>query len=149
MGHHHIKWAIMPHQGALGSETVRAAYNFNHPMRLVSLVDDNPAKEIFNAVHLTGGKSLILDVVKRGEDDEDVSRGELTTRSGQSIILRIYESLGGKTRGAIETTLPIKKVYRTNVLEDDLESVEMHGKNKIRVPIELRPFEVATYRLQL
>ena len=149
MGQHHIKWAIMPHQGALSSETVRAAYNFNHPMRLVSLVDDKPAKELFNAVIVTGGKSLVLDCIKRGEDDEDVSRGELTRRSGQSVILRIYESLGGKSRGTIETTLPVKKAYKTNALEDDLESLKMSGKNKISIDIELRAFEVATFRLQL
>lgn len=149
MGRHHIKWAIMPHEGALSSQTIRAAYNFNHPMKLVSLVEDKPSKEIFEAVTLTGGKSLILDCVKRGEDDEDVSRGELPQRSGRSVILRIYESLGGKTRGTIETTLPVKKVTKTNVLEDDLESVKMSGTKKISIDIELRPFEVATYRLQL
>ena len=115
----------------------------------MSLVDEKPVKELFSAVKLTGGKSLILDCIKRGEDDEDVSRGELSKRSGQSIILRVYESLGGKSRGAIETTLPVKKVYKTNVLEDDLETLETSGKNKISVDIELRAFEVATFRLQL
>ncbi len=148
MGRHHIKWAIMPHQGALSANTVRAAYNFNHPMKLVSLVDDRP-KELFNAIHLNGAKSLVLDCIKRGEDDEDVSRGELSQRSGQSVILRVYESMGGKSRGTIETTLPVKKVFKTNVLEDDLESLKMTGKNKISIDIELRPFEVATFRLQL
>ncbi|ETI27408.1 hypothetical protein G647_09598 [Cladophialophora carrionii CBS 160.54] len=149
MGRHHIKWAIMPHQGALSSDTIRAAYNFNHPLTLVSLVDDKPVRELLNAVSVTGAKSLVLDCVKRGEDDEDVSRGELTRRKGQSVIVRIYESLGGKSRGMIETTLPVKKVYETNVLEDDGEEVEMSGKNKISIAIELRAFEVKTFRLQL
>ncbi|KIW66412.1 hypothetical protein PV04_05748 [Phialophora macrospora] len=149
MGRHHIKWAVMPHQGALTSDTVRAAYNFNHPLTLVSLVDDKPVKELFNAVSVAGAKSLVLDCVKRGEDDEDVSRGELTRRKGQSVIVRIYESLGGKSRGVIETTLPIKKVYETNVLEDDGKEVAISGKNKISIAIELRPFEVKTFRLQL
>ncbi|KAK4936017.1 Glycoside hydrolase, 38 vacuolar alpha mannosidase [Elasticomyces elasticus] len=148
MGRHRIKWAIMPHQGALGPSTVQAAYNFNHPMTLVSLVDDRP-KELFNAIHLTGGKSLVLDCIKRGEDDEDVTRGELSQRSGQSVILRIYESLGGKSRGTIETTLPVKKAFKTNVLEDDLDTLTISGKNKLSINIELRPFEVATFRLQL
>lgn len=149
MGRHHIKWAILPHQGPLGAETVRAAYNFNHPLELVSVVDSRPAKEIFNSIHLSGGSSLVLDTIKRGEDDEDVSRGEFSPRAGQSVILRIYESLGGKTRGSIETTLPVKKVYRTNALEDDEEELSISGKNKLAIAIELRAFEVATFRLQL
>jgi alpha-mannosidase len=89
MKHHHTKWAIMPHQGSLGSGTVRVAYNFNLPMTLVSLLDKKPSKDLFNAITLTGSKSLILDVVKRGEDDEDVSYGKLTQHKGQSVILRI------------------------------------------------------------
>jgi alpha-mannosidase len=149
MGHHHIKWAIMPHQGALSSETVRAAYNLNHPMTLVSLVDSKPPKELFNAVSVAGGSSLVLDCVKRGEDDEDVSRGELTQRKGQSVILRVYESLGGKSRGVIVTTLPVKKVFETNVLEDDLQEVKFSDSNTKSIPIELRAVEVKTFRLQL
>jgi alpha-mannosidase len=147
IGHHHIEWAILPHTGPLGSDTVRAAHNFNNPMKLVSVVTDKPEKDLFNAISLEGNKSLILDAVKRGEDDEDVSRGEFTKRKGQSVILRIYESTGGKSRGIIRTTLPVKKVYKTNVLEDDEEELEVYGKGK--VDIEQRPFEVATYRLQL
>lgn len=147
IGHHHIEWAILPHNGPLGAETVRAAHNFNNPMNLVSVVTDKPEKDFFSAVSLEGNKSLVLDAVKRGEDDEDVTRGELTKREGQSVITRIYESTGGKSRGIIRTTLPVKKVYKTNVLEDDEEELEIYGKGK--VDIELRPFEVATYRLQL
>jgi alpha-mannosidase len=147
MGHHHIEWAVLPHNGPLGTETVRAAHNFNNPMKLVSVVTDKPEKNLFSAITLEGNKSLVLDVVKRGEDDEDVSRGEFSKRKGQSVILRIYESTGGKSRGIIRTTLPIKAVYKTNALEDDEEELEVYGKGK--VDIEQRPFEVATYRLQL
>jgi alpha-mannosidase len=148
MGRHHIRWAIMPHMGALGSPTVRTAYNFNNPMSLVSLRTGGKADtEVFKCVRLTGAESLVLDCVKRGEDDEDVSRGELTKRPGRSIILRIYESLGGKSRGRIETTLPVKKICRCNVLEDDGEECEMSETGKCS--IELRAFEVASFRLQL
>ena len=147
MKRHHIKWAIMPHMGALGAQTVHAAHDFNNPMTLVSVIEEKPSKDVFSAVSLTGSKSLVLDCVKRGEDDEDVSRGELPTRSGRSVIIRVYESLGGRSRGTIHTSLPVKKVYKTNALEDDLEQLEVYGKGKI--DIELRAFEVATYRLQL
>ena len=88
-------------------------------------------------------------MIKRGEDDEDVSRGELQQRDGQSIILRIYDSLGGKSRGTIETKLPIKAAWKCSVLEDDMEKLKIHGQETAKVDIELRPFEVATYRLQL
>lgn len=88
-----------------------------------------------------------MDCIKRGEDDEDVSRGELTKRSGRSIIVRIYESMGGKSRGTLETTLPVKKICKCNILEDDGEECKIYEKGKC--DIQLRPFEVATFRLQL
>jgi alpha-mannosidase len=89
---------------------------------------------------------LVLDTIKRGEDDEDVSRGDLLTRKGRSIILRIYDSLGGTSKGTIETTFDVKKAWRTNILEDDEEEATIEqGK----INITLKPFEVATFRLQL
>lgn len=104
------------------------------------------SSSILNCITLQGSPSLILDGIKRGEDDEDVSRGELPKRSGKSIILRVYESLGGKSRGTIRTSLSVKKVSRCNILEDDGEELKFqHGE----VEIELRAFEVATFRLQL
>jgi alpha-mannosidase len=67
-------------------------------------------------------------------------------RRGKSVILRIFESLGGQGKGAIETTLDVKKVWKTNALEDDEEELKIE---KGKVDIVLRPFEVATFRLQL
>jgi alpha-mannosidase len=146
MGRHHIRWAILPHQGSLSSTTVRAAYNFNNPLRIVETTKALQESALSNPIKLTGNSSLVLDTIKRGEDDEDVSRGELPTRKGRSVILRIYDSLGGTSKGAIETTFDVKKAWRTNILEDDEEEVKIEqGK----VEITLKPFEVATFRLQL
>lgn len=151
MGRHKMKWAILPHEGELGSSTVRTAYNFNNPMTVLQGVK---SKEIDSIQHLpiklTGSKSLVLDTVKRGEDDEDVSAaaGErgIQVRKGKSVILRIYDSLGGTSKGAIETTLDVKMACVTNVLEDDGECLDI---NDGKIEITLRPFEVKTIRLQL
>ena len=150
-GRHHIRYAILPHAGPLDSRTVRTARNFNHPLKLSS--HGSPAVRMASshllstAIKLEGSTALILDCIKRGEDDEDVSRGELPKRKGRSIIVRIYESLGGKARGAIRSSLDVKKVWKTNLLEDDGEEMVMTEDGK--VGIELRAYEVVTFRLQL
>ncbi|KAL8862895.1 MAG: hypothetical protein Q9178_000837 [Gyalolechia marmorata] len=150
MGRHHIRYAILPHSGPLDHRTVRTARNFNHPFKLFHGPSaPNSSASLLNSIQLTGSPALILDAIKRGEDDEDVSRGELPTRKGQSIILRIYESLGGKARGNIcvdEDVLEVKKIQKVNLLEDEGEEV-VFEKGKCR--IQLRAFEVATFRLQL
>lgn len=150
MGHHSIRWAIFPHKGALSSLTVKAAYAFNNPLRLLSApktaiqaLSEAPIK----LVNRDESSSLILDTIKRGHDDEDVSLREgLRVNKGQSIILRVYESLGGHSRGTIKTAYNVKRVSKANILEDELEEVEL-GDGEF--DIKLRPFEVATYRLQL
>lgn len=45
------------------------------------------------------------------------------------------------------TTLSVKKVWKCNLLEDDEEELVITSDGK--VDIELRAFEVATFRLQL
>jgi alpha-mannosidase len=162
MGRHTIRYAIMPHAGPLDARTVRAGYAFNQPLVLdthhsPSLSrNKNDGEDLFSKITLSGSSSLILDTVKRGEDDEDISGDPdleipASKRKGQSIVLRIYESLGGRSRGVIRTSFPVKRVWKCNVLEDDeekLEVVDIQGEAK-KVEIELRAFEVATFRLQL
>ncbi|KAL5001199.1 glycosyl hydrolases family 38 N-terminal domain-containing protein [Aspergillus recurvatus] len=162
MGRHTIRYAIMPHNGPLDSRTVRAGYEFNHPLILdtsLALPDEQSVSAVsalLRKIELTGSPSLILDAVKRGEDDEDIDGDPdislpSSKRTGRSIILRIYESLGGKSRGAIRTAFPVKKVWKCNVLEDDEVVLDLvdEGDGWKKVDIGLRAFEVATYRLQL
>ncbi|KAI0842089.1 glycoside hydrolase family 38 protein [Hypoxylon sp. FL0890] len=150
MGKHTIRWAILPHQGELGPTTVRAGYNFNHPLTVLSATpktSDISALKRY-PIRLTGDDSLILDCVKRGEDDEDVSRDTtIPPRKGRSVIIRIYDSLGGRSTGTLKTYWHVKKVFKTNVLEDDLEEIKLNKDGTFS--IILKPFEVATYRLQL
>ena len=103
--------------------------------------------------------------------------GGLPKRKGRSIVLRIYDSLGGKAKGRIEwddKMFPVKYVWKCNALEDDMEDlsaglgvvvrigrnkktegqsinqdVDGHYEDYVGVDIELRAFEVATFRLQL
>ncbi|KAJ5555258.1 CAZyme family GH38 [Penicillium sp. DV-2018c] len=153
MGRHRIRYAILPHAGALDARTIRAGFNFNNPLIVEKAKPEASAfvNASFKCLAIKGAPSLILDVVKRGEDDDDVSWDGSPTRPGQSIILRVYESLGGKARGTIETSLPVKRVFKCNILEDDehpaLDIVRNDGNSAIK--IELRAFEVATFRLQL
>jgi len=151
MGTHTIRWAIFPHKGTVGPATVRTAYEFNNPMQTCSYSPDKAVVDSLSwiPVALTGDESLVLDTIKRGEDDEDVSRGDLPVRKGRSIVLRIYEALGSRSRGVIETasSLKVKKVFKSNILEDDCEELDLEKNGTFAV--ELRPFEVATYRLEL
>lgn len=146
MGQHRIRWAIMPHQGSLGAQTVQTAFNFNNPMRLVAAPSGKSSVLSQPPITLTGDDNLVLDWVKRGEDDEDVSQDNLPKRKGKSVIVRIYDALGGMGRGTIKAAYGVEKAFKTNILEDDLEEISVHDG---AFEVTLNAFEVATYRLVL
>ncbi|KAI8300404.1 Alpha-mannosidase [Colletotrichum sp. SAR11_59] len=144
MGKHTIRWAILPHEGPLGPDTVRAAFNFNNPLTLMWMSADSPLRGF--PIVLDGDKNLILDTIKRGEDDEDVSSGDLPVRPGKSVIVRIYESFGGRGRATVQTRWNLKSVHKTNLLEDDEADVPLvDGKFEV----DLGPFQLQTFRLVL
>ncbi|KAL9009128.1 MAG: hypothetical protein Q9173_005817 [Seirophora scorigena] len=165
MGRHRVRYAIFPHAGPLDHRTVRTARNFNHPFRLIGSPSSQqqhlpPApspsasastSKLLSSIRLTGSPALVLDAIKRGEDDRDVSRGDLPARDGRSVVVRVYESLGGKARGVLEVDLDVlgvKKVEKCNLLED--EGLVVEGEKEAgRWKVQLRAFEVATYRLWL
>lgn len=149
LGRHHIRYAIFPHIGPLDHRTVRAGYNFNNPLRIHHHPNPGVIEPLLSSLAIEGAPNLILDAVKRGEDDEDVSLGELPKRKGRSVIVRVYDSLGGKSKGLLRWgNIPVKNAWKTNVLEDELEEIKIHSSGE-GIEIELRAFEVATYRLQL
>jgi alpha-mannosidase len=151
MGLHNFRYALLPHAGQLDHNVVRAAYNFNHQLHLVR---GNPTSgNVFKTFTLTGSPSLVISAIKRFEDDKDVSRGFLPIRGkkdSKSVIIRVYDSLGGKSRGHIVSKRAIAGAWKTNILEDDQEQLDvLSDSDKDKIPIQLRPFEVATYRLEL
>jgi len=158
MGKHVMRWAIMPHRGALGAATVRAAANLNNPMKIVRHRDASSGGKAA-PIRLVGDDNLVLDWIKRAEDDADVCHDASETlkardaSAGKSIVVRVYDALGGFGRGVIQSDFPLEKVYKTNVLEDDLVEVAVQigedGGKESSFEIELGSFEVATYRLVL
>ncbi|KAK9452234.1 glycosyl hydrolases family 38 N-terminal domain-containing protein [Limtongia smithiae] len=156
MGHHTMKYAILPHKGPINVDIIRESYNFNYPVRPLYIQSKIApyAESLLGSITIENSSNIIIHNVKRGEDDVDVSRGMLPMKEGKNIYLRVYDSIGGKCTGTITTNLPIKRVAYSNLLEDELEEIsfETMKVNKIdvtRIPIKLRAFEVSTVKLQL
>ena len=151
MKKHHFKWAILPHAGPLDERTVRAGYEFNYPQHVGHHPDPDSLTGLMSAFKLTtdSSPSLVIDTVKRGEDDEDVSNGDLAPQEGRHVILRVFDSLGGKGRGTITFgPVDVKKAWKCNLLEDSIEDVTSNI-GEAGLEVELRAFEVASFKLRL
>jgi alpha-mannosidase len=182
MGRHIIRYALLPHRtqpcwrnlliggGSLAeAAVVRAGYNFNNPMRVGHVSTSSAAgkiREIMGSIQFSGSPNVVLDTVKRGEDDDDVTSTPIKKRDSRNIVLRIYEAYGGKGSAKVMTYntpfgvclidryLPVKKAFQTNILEDDGDEIDVlvcqKGGNKIAtVEVSIRPFEVVTLRLEM
>ncbi|CAN6674546.1 alpha-mannosidase [Trichomonascus vanleenenianus] len=148
MGFHRIRYAVLGHSGTLNAEVVRLAQNFNHPLHLTT----SASSDSLDVIKFDGPSNVVISAVKRAEDDADVSVGALPARKGKSIVVRLYDSLGGKSKGnlVLSSKLPkATKVFRCNILEDDKAEVgfSVEGGSTV-IPIQLRSFEIASYRIQ-
>jgi alpha-mannosidase len=105
---------------------------------------------------LSGARNVILETVKRGEDDD------FKLESGStSVVLRLYEAFGGhgQVQLNISKHLPIAKAFATNFLEDEEQELtisrtpngntcdEDHAAACCSLSLSFRGFEVKTIKL--
>jgi alpha-mannosidase len=85
---------------------VRAGYNFNHPLHVGHVATSAVAskvKDIIESIQFSGSPNVVLDTVKRGEDDNDVTSTPIKKRDFRNVVLRVYEAYGGKGKAKLST----------------------------------------------
>lgn len=65
--------------------------------------------------------ALVLDTIKRSEDDE-------------ALVLRLYESRGSRGTGLLRLAMPVAEIVSANFLEEPRESLEVTSEG-IAVPL--------------
>ncbi|WP_406012727.1 glycosyl hydrolase-related protein [Streptomyces sp. NBC_00984] len=123
LGRHRFRYALAPGGGI--TDSVREGLALNLPLRaavapvLPSLVD-------------TGHPAVTVESVKLAED-----------RSGD-VIVRLYESAGGRAGTTLRVGFPVVRAQVTDLLERPLREADTdeHG-----LVLSLRPFQILTLRL--
>jgi alpha-mannosidase len=129
-GPHRMTHTLLP--GATLADAVAGGYALNLPLR-VTAGGSVPAAEPLVSID---GDGASIEAVKLADD-----------RSGD-VVVRLYESLGGRARARLRASFPIAEVEVTDLLERPTpgEPIEMSGDGT--VPVTLRPFQVLTLRLR-
>jgi alpha-mannosidase len=148
-GRHEFSWAVMPHVGSfLESDVPMAAFIYNSPLH-VRTVPGQHASHVVPSLPfwLEGAPNIILETIKRGEDDFEPNASSTT------VILRLYEAFGGhgSVKLHVGKQVPVKRAYVTNILEDtkgELGLVSTTGQHST-LKLEFRSFEVKTVKLEL
>ena len=113
LGRHSIRFALMPHVGALDPvEAVRAGYAFNHPLVTVgTTVHEGPAPTEGSLIELHT-PNVMVSGIKKAEDSE-------------ALIIRLYEFAGFATEAKLwicpEASPVDAPVVETDLLEQPLE----------------------------
>ncbi|MCD6520054.1 MAG: alpha-mannosidase, partial [Anaerolineae bacterium] len=112
----------------LESELVQEAYALNCPV----LTAPGSAGE--GSIFTVDAPNVVIETVKPAED------------GSSDIIIRLYEAKRSATSCRLHTRLPVHKALKTDMLENILGSLPVEQGT---IPLEFRPFEIKTIRLQL
>lgn len=158
MGDHDFEYALYPHSGPLGEDTVKLGYNFNYKLDNAVVDSSSKLQSLLGSIGFKGAHgNLVLSHIKRGENDYDVNQLDAykTASKQKSIVLRVYESLGGVTSGTLQfdsNLIKIDKVFKTNALEDEKDpnvGKELKLNDDGNLDIRLGAFEIATFKIYL
>ncbi|GHH87708.1 alpha-mannosidase [Streptomyces capitiformicae] len=123
-GKHRLTYSLLP--GATIEDAVAEGYALNLPLRVAD------AAGAPDPVVSVDGEGVTVEAVKLADDE-----------SGD-VVVRLYESRGGRAQGVLRTGFPLAGAQITDLLERPLSEAATDGDG---VPVTLRPFEVKTLRL--
>lgn len=129
---HEFTYSYYPHAGDLARSDVRCvAHELNAPMQPIPL--SHAPKQTSRSVFRLSTTRVSIDTVKQSEN-------------GEGIVLRMYETMGGRTWVRLETDLPVTRATETNLEEQPTGEIVLDGRS---CELEFGPFEIKTIRLTL
>ncbi|MGW0945490.1 alpha-mannosidase [Streptomyces sp. NPDC002623] len=134
-GRHRFNYALLP--GASIEDAVAEGYALNLPLRVANAADVADAADAVHApepIVSVDGDGITVEAVKLADDE-----------SGD-VVVRLYESSGGRAAGALRTSFPLAGAQITDLLERPLEPAVVAEDGA--VDIALRPFQILTLRLE-
>ncbi|KPI33839.1 Alpha-mannosidase [Actinobacteria bacterium OV450] len=127
-GTHTLRFSLAP--GAQIADAVREGHALNLPERLVS--GAGPVAPLV----AVDEDAVVVEAVKLAED-----------RSGD-VIVRLYESRGGRAAATLTAGFPFSAASETDLLERPLSPTAVGVLSPAgTLPLTLRPFQIATVRL--
>ena len=136
-GDHRFTYAILPFAGPFGaSGVIRSAYELNSPAQAEFAASGPAARSVPLAPQslcAVDGNAVIIESVKAPEDG-----------CTNALVLRLYESLGGRANTSLRFDRPLRAAFETDMLEENPRQIAANGKE---LHLEFRPFEIKTLRV--
>jgi alpha-mannosidase len=125
-GKHRFTYSLLP--GASIEDAVAEGYALNLPLRVTdSAGEPEPVVSV-------DGEGITVEAVKLADD------------TSGDVVVRLYESRGGRAQGVLRTGFPLAGARVSDLLERPLTEDEAAVDGT--VPVTLRPFQILTLRLK-
>ena len=114
------------------------------------VVFDQPISKEYNTAPFTleGSPNVMLETIKRGENDFDSHSFE--EGMTQTVILRLHENMGGRGVVKLSSKVHVSKAAIVNILEDHLEELDVvTDLERDTIDLTFRAFEIKTVQLTL
>ncbi|KAJ3211981.1 Alpha-mannosidase 2C1 [Entophlyctis luteolus] len=134
---HHFKYAFYAHKGSfLESNVIETAYQYNVKPTLCLANSWTSGMDQFFAVN---SRNLVLDTIKQAEDPRGAEDGLL------DVVLRLYETYGGRGEATINSAFIIRKANFCNILEDLGADVNLAADGR-SLKVSFTPFKLVSIR---
>ena len=132
-GDQYFTYALLPFKGHFGeSGVIQSAYELNSPA--TAFVGEGTAASLeVSSFCNVDGNAVIIECLKA---PENAAKGEM--------ILRLYESLGGRCKTTLHFSKDIVSAALTDMLEDNPSKLPVKGNN---LNLDFKPFEIKTLRV--
>jgi alpha-mannosidase len=127
---HTFTYAFLPHTGDFRNGVVREGYALNIPPAAMAAAANKGALASTGSWLNVSGENIVLETLKKAEDDS-------------SMIVRLYEAHGSRGVRTISTTLPVKKVIETNLMEKEEQRLKVKNGS---VKLNFTPFQIRTLK---
>ncbi|MDR2102970.1 MAG: glycosyl hydrolase-related protein [Treponema sp.] len=139
-GEQRFTYSLLPFSGSFDeARVIRAGYELNDPPRTLlasgAEAEKAPAPAGYSLFTLEG-KGVIAESIKAPED---------AGAGGKSLTIRLYESLGGRTRAALRFSRELAAARITDMLELNPQVLPVSGKE---LTLDFRAFEIKTIVVQ-
>jgi alpha-mannosidase len=134
-GFHEFAYALLSHPGDyVEGGVVRAAYEFNVPLRLVDVKptsDGHLPREL--SLFAVDAGNVMIETVKRAEDSAEV-------------IVRLYEWAGKTTHSRLRSGLEVDRAWMSDIMEHTVDEIPV---SEACLDVSLAPFEILTLKLSI
>lgn len=130
---HKLTYSLLPHTGNFTNGVIPQAYQLNVPVTAIAVDVHKGKQPSIASIFTVSGDNIIIETLKKSEDDN-------------AIIIRLYEAHGIRGKRTVSTSLLVKKIIETNLMEKEEKPLAIKDG---KVQLDIKPFQIRTLKLVL